>query len=204
MTIGDVYFGLCSSLCVLGALSTVIARNPIRGAMGLLLTIVGIAGLFIQLQAQFLAAIQVIVYAGAVVVLFVFAIMLLGTDAVDRGGEVKSSVARAIGGASIAFGVMAALVLIGPKVAEHPTRFSKVAADHGSVSAMGSLLFTTAIVPFELATALLVVAVVGAIALARPSWARKVAPSVSHATRRLFAGPVVPKDVANHSAGDHR
>ena len=69
MTIGDVYFGLCSSLCVLGALSTVIARNPIRGAMGLLLTIVGIAGLFIQLQAQFLAAIQVIVYAGAVVVL---------------------------------------------------------------------------------------------------------------------------------------
>ena len=81
MTAGNVFFALCSIAALVGAMCTVLAKNPIRGAMGLLLTIVGIAGLFLKLNAQFLAAIQLIVYAGAVVVLFVFVIMLLGPDA---------------------------------------------------------------------------------------------------------------------------
>ena len=75
---------VCALVALVGALITVAAQNPIRGAMGLLATILGIAGLFLQLNAQFLAAIQLIVYAGAVVVLFVFVIMLLGPDAGAR------------------------------------------------------------------------------------------------------------------------
>ena len=81
MNAGSLLFFVCAVACLVGALSTIVAKNPIRGAVGLLTTIVGIAGLFLVLDAQFLAAIQLIVYAGAVVVLFVFVIMLLGPDA---------------------------------------------------------------------------------------------------------------------------
>ena len=76
-----VYFYGCAAAAVLGALGVVLAKNPIRSAMGLLLTILSVAGLFLALHAQFLAAIQLIVYAGAIVVLFLFVIMLLGPSA---------------------------------------------------------------------------------------------------------------------------
>src|SRR6187431_2271440 len=81
MTVGNVFFVLASIVALFGAFMTIASRSPIRSAVGLLITIVGIAALFLQLNAQFLAAIQLIVYAGAVVVLFVFVIMLLGPDA---------------------------------------------------------------------------------------------------------------------------
>src|SRR5262245_20991345 len=75
------FFTLASLAALVGAVITVIARNPIRSAMGLLLAIGGITGLFLALHAQFLAAIELIVYAGAIVILFVFVIMLIGPDA---------------------------------------------------------------------------------------------------------------------------
>src|ERR1700690_1323714 len=81
MTVGDWYFALCGLVAVLGAFVTVSNPNPIRGAMGLLLMILSIAGLFLSLHAQFLAAIQLIVYAGAIIILFLFVIMLLGPSA---------------------------------------------------------------------------------------------------------------------------
>ena len=85
-SLGYGYFYLCGLIAVLGALGTVIAKNPIRGAMGLLVMILAIAGLFLALHAQFLAAIQLIVYAGAVIVLFLFVIMLLGPRAATLWG----------------------------------------------------------------------------------------------------------------------
>src|SRR6478609_815448 len=104
MNAGNVFFALCSVAALVGAICTVLARNPIRGAMGLLLTIVGIAGLFLKLNAQFLAAIQLIVYAGAVVVLFVFVVMLLGPDAghIEPKTEPKAKLARALAGVLMA------------------------------------------------------------------------------------------------------
>jgi len=97
MTIGSSYFFLCAIVCIAGAIITIMAKNPIRGALGLLTTVVGIAGMFLQLNAQFLAAIQLIVYAGAVVVLFVFVLMLLGADATDKDTSRRSVVARTTG-----------------------------------------------------------------------------------------------------------
>ncbi len=88
MTVGNVFFAVASAVALLGALMTIASKSPIRSAVGLLITIVGIAALFLMLNAQFLAAIQLIVYAGAVVVLFVFVIMLLGPDAGDGEGTV--------------------------------------------------------------------------------------------------------------------
>src|SRR6187431_162315 len=92
MTVGNVFFVLASIVALFGAFMTIASRSPIRSAVGLLITIVGIAALFLQLNAQFLAAIQLIVYAGAVVVLFVFVIMLLGSDA--SGAERPAGRAR--------------------------------------------------------------------------------------------------------------
>jgi NADH-quinone oxidoreductase subunit J len=203
MTVGNVFFALCSIAALVGALCTVLAKNPIRGAMGLLLTIVGIAGLFLKLNAQFLAAIQLIVYAGAVVVLFVFVIMLLGPDAghMKEKGEPKAKLARAFAGVLMAGLSLVTLVLV-LRAAGKPTRFGFVGPTHGSVEAVGQQLFTKAVVPFELATALLIVAVVGAIAVARSRHqTRKVKQSPSP-TRRFFHGPLHPRDAGRPLTGE--
>jgi NADH-quinone oxidoreductase subunit J len=193
-TIGGIYFSLCAVACLLGALATVLARNPIRGAMGLLLTIAGIAGLFLQLRAQFLAAIQIIVYAGAVVVLFVFVILLLGVDAHDPKGPGKSKLVRSVAGVALVSLAGAAMFLLTPELKDHPIPFVGVGEGHGSVASIGKLLFTEALVPFELLTALLIVAVVGAIAVARTHKQPQSKVPEPNATRRLFNGPVHPRD----------
>src|ERR1700686_5068752 len=95
--VGQSYFYICAALAIAGALLTITNPNPIRGAMGLMTTILAIAGLFLALHAQFLAAIQLIVYAGAVVVLFIFVIMLLGPSAAPPADN-RGIVGRAFGG----------------------------------------------------------------------------------------------------------
>jgi NADH-quinone oxidoreductase subunit J len=159
-----IFFGLSALAAVVGALLTVLAKNPIRSAMSLLLTIGGVTGLFLGLDAQFLAAIELIVYAGAVVILFVFVIMLIGPDATPPRDS-KALFARALG--SVVFGLAAlvtAILLLRTSPGAHalpPTR-----PDYGTIDAFGRELFTRGVVPFELTTALFVVAVVGAIAMA--------------------------------------
>src|SRR6187402_2700892 len=124
MTVGNVFFVVASMVALFGAFMTIASRSPIRSAVGLLATIVGIAALFLRLNAQFLAAIQLIVYAGAVVVLFVFVIMLLGPDA----GAVSKRPARArwsrVASAVLVFGLAVLLVigLVGAQAT--PTRFA--------------------------------------------------------------------------------
>jgi len=203
MTAGNVFFALCSISALVGALCTVLAKNPIRGAMGLLLTIVGIAGLFLKLNAQFLAAIQLIVYAGAVVVLFVFVIMLLGPDAgaTKRQAEPSAKLARTLAGVLMGLISLAGLVMV-LRVADKPQRFGHVGADHGSVEAVGTQLFTKAVVPFELATALLIVAVVGAIAVARSRHQTRKEKQSPSPTRRFFHGPLLPRDAEHPLTGE--
>lgn len=196
MSAGNLFFAFCSVVCLVGALITIVAKSPIRSAVGLLTTIFGMAGLFLMLNAQFLAAIQIIVYAGAVVVLFVFVIMLLGTDA----GKVTESadggrLSRFVGVGAMALLALGALAVLGGGAAEGAAkRFPKAADTHGTVEAVGGLMFTRGIVPFELATALLIVAVIGAIAVARGRHGAKTPKVIPHETRRLFAGPLHPRD----------
>ncbi len=194
MTAGNVFFLVCSLVTVVGALSTILARSPIRAAVGLLAAIVGIAGSFLLLHAQFLAAIQLIVYAGAVVVLFVFVIMLLGPDAQRETRSQKTLWARAIGGSL--FAILGAIGLAVMLSSSGGTEFAPVVrADLGHVESVGGMLFRDALVPFELATILLVVAVVGAVAVARSrSVEKRRSPGAAGETRRLFHGPVHPRD----------
>jgi NADH-quinone oxidoreductase subunit J len=202
MTAGNVFFAFCSIAALVGAIATVMARNPIRGAMGLLLTIVGIAGLFLKLNAQFLAAIQLIVYAGAVVVLFVFVIMLLGPDAgAQSKSEPRGTTARVLAGVMMTALSLITLVLV-LRSSGKPQRFGFVGAEHGSVEAVGQQLFTKAIVPFELTTALLIVAVVGAIAVARSRHQTRKQKQSPSPTRRFFHGPLHPRDAGRPLTGE--
>lgn len=158
-----IYFGLCAVLAVAGAIGTVAFPNPIRGALSLLFSIVAIAGLYLQLHAPFLAAIQLIVYAGAVVVLFLFVIMLIGPDAVPPKDS-RALVARVAGGvAGTAISLLVVLVLSRKTF----PRVASIQSAYGSVEAIGELLFTDYLVPFEVASFLLMVAIVGAVAVAR-------------------------------------
>ena len=152
----NAFFALCALLVLLGGGVTVAARNPIRCAMGLLTTILGIAGLYLMLSAEFLAAIQILVYAGAVVVLFIFVIMLLGTSATSSR-DARTALPRYLGS-------LAAMLKLG---AGAMTQMPGSPAGFGTIEGIGRELFTTELVPFELSGALLLVAVVGAVALAR-------------------------------------
>ena len=193
MSVGNIFFAVCALVCLTGAISTVAATNPIRSAVGLLATIAGIAGLFLKLAAEFLAAIQLIVYAGAVVVLFVFVIMLLGSDANMADKPAPAKVSR--WGAAILLVAMSLAALFGLRGGwGKPTPLAAVRPEHGSTEAVGGLLFHQGLVPFELATALLIVAVVGAIAVARSRHHKRPPGPSDHETKRLFAGPLLPRD----------
>jgi NADH-quinone oxidoreductase subunit J len=162
------FFGLCTLLVLVGGVITVAAKNPIRGAMGLLSTIVGVAGMYLLLSAELLAAVQIMVYAGAVVVLFLFVIMLLGPSATS-GRDTRTWSARYLAaGVFLASSVGALVLLFQARAAGSAvTELGPAPRALGTIEGIGHELFTTALVPFELSSALLLVAVVGAVAVAR-------------------------------------
>jgi NADH-quinone oxidoreductase subunit J len=169
---GQGLFFAFSLVAVLSALGTVSMHSPIRAAMSLLAHIVSLSGLFLLLHAHLLAALQVLVYAGAVVVLFVFVIMMIGPSApeppVMRGMVVKSvSVAVVLLlTALLAFSLMP---ITKPPIslANCTVLEGAECAQFGGVFAFSTSLFRTELVPFELISVLLTVAIVGAIAVAR-------------------------------------
>jgi len=159
-------FALSALLVIGGALITVGSRRPVRSAMGLLCTVFGVAGSYLLLSAQFLAAIQLIVYAGAVVVLFIFVVMLLGPAATSPR-DARSAIPRYTAWAVFLASAIGALAFVtglatGKSVPTPPTP-----EGFGDIGAIGREIFTHKIVPFELTGALLLVAVVGALAVAR-------------------------------------
>lgn len=168
LLLGQAYFWVCAAIAVAGALFTIMAKNPIRGAMGLLMMILAIAGIYLALHAQFLAAIQLIVYAGAITVLFIFVIMLLGPDATapnDKRGQVSRTVSGVVFGAA-GLAAMSLVVRTSPPIPAK-SLLASPPNDFGSVENFGRILFTDALVPFELSSALLMVAIIGAVAVAR-------------------------------------
>ncbi|MCC6554739.1 MAG: NADH-quinone oxidoreductase subunit J [Polyangiaceae bacterium] len=133
--------------------------------MGLLTTIIGIAGMYLMLSAELLAAVQVLVYAGAVVVLFIFVIMLLGPASMSPR-DARSAIPRYIG-AGVFLAASAGALLLALAAGSPPGKPPEAPAGLGTIEALGKELFTAGVVPFELSGALLLVAVVGAVAVAR-------------------------------------
>ncbi|MBI4701608.1 MAG: NADH-quinone oxidoreductase subunit J [Deltaproteobacteria bacterium] len=160
------FFALCAALVLGGGVITVGARRPVRSALGLLVTIVGVAGCYLMLAAELLAAIQLIVYAGAVVVLFIFVVMLLGPAATSPT-DARSALPRYVGAGALLLASAGALVLLFRLGARQLQAMPRVPPGFGTIERVGLEIFTAKLVPFELTGALLLVAVVGALAVAR-------------------------------------
>ncbi|HEX3979825.1 MAG TPA: NADH-quinone oxidoreductase subunit J [Acidimicrobiales bacterium] len=162
-------FAVAAAIVLAGAVGVVVARNPVHSALMLVMTLFGVAVLFVLERDPFLAAVQVIVYAGAIVVLFLFVIMFLG---VDRQEDVADEPLR--GQRPLAIGLIVlgttGLLLLG-QVSKWTTGAPHVAGvDAGresNVYLLGKAVYTTYLFPFEATAALLVIAVVGAVVLAR-------------------------------------
>ncbi len=171
-TAGTIVFAICAAVALAGALATVTVRSPLRAALGLLTTIVAFAGLFLTLHAHLLAVVQLIVYAGAVVVLFVFVIMLIG-PATAPEGKPRGTWERAVAAglmAVVTAALAAGLLGYAPEYAaiqSCPPGAGAECGQFGGVNAFSIHLFRKGLVPFELVSVLLTVAVVGAIMVAR-------------------------------------
>jgi NADH-quinone oxidoreductase subunit J len=155
-------FAVLTLLCGVLVIANPFTRSPVTSAMFLVLTIVSMAGLFVLLHAFFLAAVQVLVYAGAVMVLFLFVIMLLDLKEEEQR-KIKASVA-ALGVAAV--GMIAAVMIR----TIHRSRMGfglERAAVEGSTIALGRDLFTRFALPFEVVSLVLLVAMIGTILLSR-------------------------------------
>lgn len=163
-------FWICAVIVVVGAAGVVVARNPVHAALMLVMTLFGVAVLFIEQEANFLAAVQVIVYAGAIVVLFLFVIMFLGVDRREDVAREPLKGQRIIGPLLVALGLAGVLLLgVGAHwaVGPHSVVGKARGQSGGDVAALGRAVFTVYLWPFEITAGLLVIAVVGAVVLAR-------------------------------------
>ena len=156
-----VLFVIFGAIATGGAIMVVTRKHPMASALYLILTLFAVAALFVLRQAHFLAAIQVIVYAGAVVVLFIFVIMLINVP------EDKLPLERVTGIRFLGVLVAGLLILESALVARRFGMAGTPAVDAGSVQAVGKALFTDYLLAFEVTSVLLLAAVIGAIALAK-------------------------------------
>jgi NADH-quinone oxidoreductase subunit J len=164
-------FIVCAAIVLGGASGVVLSRSPVHSALSLVATLFGIAVLFLNLGAQLLAAVQVIVYTGAIVVLILFVLMLLGVDVEDDitiqpmpGQGVLAGIVAALIGAAVL-----SVIIIGGESVVTGARSSleALAPDFGDIEQIGEQLFSNYVFALEVTAALLTIAVVGAVVLSR-------------------------------------
>ncbi|MBX7079273.1 MAG: NADH-quinone oxidoreductase subunit J [Nannocystaceae bacterium] len=202
----ELIFYLFAAIAVVSALATVSRRNPVVAAVWLVVTFFAVAVCYLLLSATFLAAIQILVYAGAMMVLFVFVIMVLDVD--ERGREEHrrpTRIAR-VGyyGSLLLAGGFIAWVLLGTLARQYlnPGADLSKTPDFGTANAIGREIFTDYLFAFEAISLLLLAAVIGAVVVARNRRDREkdsLQTGMSHAARHA-AGvaelPPVPGDIA--------
>jgi NADH-quinone oxidoreductase subunit J len=163
MTPGHVAFWILALMAVGSAMGVVLRRNPIHSALFLVAHLATLAALFLKMRAEFLAAAQIIVYAGAIAVLFVFAIMVLIPGKEETGPDaLRSQRLLAVPVAGLLLVLLAVVLRSALFKGEAPAT-----AVPGGVAAIGRALFTDYLFPFEVTSVLLLVALVGVMALAK-------------------------------------
>jgi NADH-quinone oxidoreductase subunit J len=166
MSLPFLVFFVCAFIAVLGALMLIIAKEPIHSALALVLVMISLAVLYLMLGAEFIAAVQVIVYAGAIMVLFVFVIMLL-----NAGSEERTDWSKIAKYAGLPLGIFLLLELghwmyrsaIGKEVANG----SLLTSSSVSTRDMSNMLFNQYVFPFEATSVLILIAILGALVLAK-------------------------------------
>jgi len=158
-------FYIVGALCVAGAVATIMSRNPVMAAMSLVGTLCASAVVYLLLHASFMAAMQVLVYAGAIMVLFVFVVM-----SVERPDEQEEPLGGNLINLVVGVAAIALLfwrlfpILMGPEV---KLAAATVGEDYGTVTGIGRFLFSDYLFPFEAISILLLVAIVGAVVVNR-------------------------------------
>jgi len=163
MTGPVIIFFVLAALAVLGAVSLILQRHPIHSALSLIVVMVALAGLYLLMGAEFVAAVQIIVYGGAIMVLFVFVIMLLNAGEEERTNFSKLATYAGIPLAVATSGLIAAAIV-------RSSGGLSTAGPNGALTStktLSMLLFRDFVYPFELTSFLILVAILGAIVLAQ-------------------------------------
>ena len=161
----QITFYLLSAMIVGSALMVITRRNPVHSAIFLVITLLGVAMIFLQLQAEFIAAVQIIVYIGGIMVLFLFVIMLVSVDVSVR--QVRFNRQWILGGATatVLLGLFGGAILKGREQFAFPNAPADAFAKN--VEQIGESLFQNYMLPFELASILLLVAMIGAVLMGK-------------------------------------
>ncbi len=156
-------------LILIGAIGVIAVKNPVHAALSLIMTLIGVAVAFVAQSADFLAAVQIIVYAGAIVVLFLFVIMFLGVDRREHIHFEPLVGQRAFAGVGVVVTIAGLITLMARShwVSGATSVTEKLSSGGGNVRELGTAVFTTYLFAFEATAALLIIAVVGAVLLAR-------------------------------------
>jgi NADH-quinone oxidoreductase subunit J len=165
----SILFYVFAGLAIGGAVGVVMAKSPVGSLLFMVTTLAAMAGIFVLQEAHFLAAIQIIVYAGAIMVLFLFVIMLLNLGH-DYQKDLKGG-----GFAVLSFGVIGGIAGVlarqlgatGAMSGPGARAIDEAIAEHGALGVIAEPLYTTYVVPFEITGILLLVAIVGALVLAK-------------------------------------
>ncbi len=170
MNLSPIFFYTFAGAAICFSLLTVLKKNPVSSAFSLVMVFFSFAGIYAMLDAHLVAALQILVYAGAIMVLFIFVIMLLGVDqpSFDLG---KTHVGLRIASVTLCVILFAAFVWT-MKNSPAPTfkgthTVEKIAAAGGNTRALSLLMFSEYILPFELTSVLLLTGIVGAVAIAK-------------------------------------
>ncbi len=169
-----VVFILASAMVVAGAVGVIVRSNPVHAALSLVLTLFGVAVHFVALEAHFLAAVQIIVYAGAIVVLFLFVIMLLGVDKAEDLSIEPFPIQRPLA-AVVGIGVAGLVIAAVARAKDTIAQGAPLEADGDqNIQALARNLFSDHVFAFEFTSILLVVAVAGTVLLTRKEKRREV------------------------------
>ena len=165
-------FVLCALMTLGGALGVLLVRNPVHAALSLIMSLFGVALGFLAQAADFLAAVEIIVYAGAIVVLFLFVIMFLGIDRRTHAETEPLVGQRFLAAIGVGIVIAGIIVLIASShwvtgVPSVSTNGTPLATGSGNIAQIGGDVFTTYLVAFEATGALLLISVIGAVNLAR-------------------------------------
>ncbi len=163
MTPQLVIFFVLAALAVFGALNLILQRHPIHSALSLIVVMVALAGLYLLMGAEFVAAVQIIVYGGAIMVLFVFVIMLLNAGVEERTNVSKLAGIAGIPLAVALLGFLAVVIARSNENAQATVQSGTLA----STKEISTMLFKDFVYPFELTSFLILVAILGAIVLAQ-------------------------------------
>ncbi len=160
-----VIFYILGAVTLISAFLVVLLRRPIYNVLFMILTMIGLAGLFVLLRAEFIAMVQLIVYAGAVMVLFLFVIMLLNLDQVRSASQPRA--ARGFAGALAAVAIFGLVLSVYHTMTLPPAKPPLNIQAGTNTAALAKDLFTTYLLPFEVASVLLLAAIIGAVILVR-------------------------------------